>query len=52
MLRLDGLMGKEEKGGYGWLQRAELRMNPILLPPVLELVELELETLMKIKLEQ
>ena len=28
--------GKEGKGGYGWLHRAELKMNAILMPPVLE----------------
>ena len=51
MLQLDGFNGKGWKGGCGWLQRAELKLNPILLPHVLELVELELETSMKIKLE-
>ena len=37
MLRLDGLMGKEGKGSYGWLRgEVVLTLNPILLPPVQE----------------
>ena len=43
MLQLDGLMEKEGKCGYGWLQGEEI-INPALLPPVqeqsVELVEL------------
>ena len=36
MLRSDGLMGKEGKGDYGWLQGVVITMNPILMPPVQE----------------
>ena len=34
MLQSDGFNGKGGKGDYGWLQGAEFRMNPILVPPV------------------
>ena len=30
------LMRREEKGDYGWLQGEVLRLNPVLLSPVLE----------------
>ena len=36
MLWLDGLLGKEGKGSYGWLLRVVVKMNPVLMPPVLD----------------
>ena len=36
MLWLNGLMQRRKKGSYGWLDRCSGKMNPILVPPVLE----------------